>query len=159
VWGDSLAQVNPGNRNLKVPLGIDDMPHQAEPEGPLLALFAGLYEPELAAVVSARGGLVSWQSLLESPFLYVPHDAVVPGALEVGDLNDIVPALAPQPVWISGVVDGLNRQVNQEQIDHIYAEARNHYQATQANQRLKLHAGEQNFVDKIIPWLVDTLHR
>jgi len=34
----------------------------------------------------ARGGLSGYQSLLRSPFLYVPHDSLVPAALTAGDL-------------------------------------------------------------------------
>jgi hypothetical protein len=159
VWGDSLAPVNPPDRNLKVPLGIDDMPDSAEPGGPHLALFAGLYEDDLAAVVSARGGLVSLQSLLDSPFLHVPHDAVVPGGLTVSDLNGIAEALAPRPLWISGLVDGLNRQVSQDLAEDTYTQAINRYRTTDSSERLRLYAAEQDFSGKIVPWLVETLHR
>ena len=54
------------------------MPDQAEPLGGLLALLGGLFEDDVRAV-AVRGGLVSYASLLDSPFFYVPHDAVVPG--------------------------------------------------------------------------------
>ncbi len=66
IWGDSLAAINSEDRNLAVPYGIDERPSQAEPSGPLLALFAGLYEDDLAAVVSARAdwslGSPSWKA-------------------------------------------------------------------------------------------------
>lgn len=58
-----------------------------------------------------RGGLESFASVLKSPFLYVPHDAIVPGALTAGDLPEIVEALAPRAWRHDGAVDGLNRRV------------------------------------------------
>jgi hypothetical protein len=159
VWGDSLAAVNTPDRNLKVPLGIDGMPHPAEPGGPLLALFAGLYEEDLAALILARGGLVSWQSLLDSPFLYVPHDVVVPGGLMVSDLNDIAESLAPKPLWIGGLVDGLNRAVSQDEMDKTYAQAANRYRANHFSERWQLHAGDQDSAGKIVPWLAESINR
>jgi dienelactone hydrolase len=110
LWGDSFAPVNPGDRNPAVPLDADRLPDQAEPLGGLLALFGALYEEGVVAV-SARGGLVSYQSLLHSPFCYVPYDILIPGALTAGDLDDVAAALAPRPLQLLGLVDGLNRRV------------------------------------------------
>lgn len=110
IWGDSFADVNPPDRNLKVPLDADNLPAQAEPLGGHLALLGLLFEPELRAAYG-RGGLASYQSLLQSQFCYVPHDAVVPGAITVGDLPEIAAALAPQPLRLEGSVDGVNRLV------------------------------------------------
>lgn len=155
VWGDSLAKVNAPERNVEVPRRIDDMPHQAEPGGPLLALFAGLYEDDLAAVVSARGGLVSFQSVLESPFFYLPHDAVIPGALTVSDLGDITRTLALKPVWISGMVDGRNRLVRPTTVDETYATTRNQYAESQ--EKFHLHAGEPEDFTILTSWLARAL--
>lgn len=157
VWGDSLAPMNGPDQNVAVPHGIDDMPHQAEPGGPLLALFAGLYEDDLAAVVLARGGLVGWQSVLESPFLYLPHDAVIPAALTVCDVEDLVFALAPKPVWISGLVDGRNRRASQNDVDRMSANVRTRYESLNASQKLKLTPNEQDPAREIAPWLLGTL--
>ena len=46
----------------------------AEPLGGLLALFGALFEDDVRAV-SVHGGLAGYESLLLSPFCYVPHDA------------------------------------------------------------------------------------
>jgi hypothetical protein len=112
LWGDSLAPVNPPDRDLKVPLDADKPPHQAEPLGGLLALFGALFEDDVKAVY-VRGGLTGYRSVLDSPFVYIPHDTVVPGALTAGDLDDVAAALAP-PVKQEGMVDGLNRRVGAE---------------------------------------------
>jgi hypothetical protein len=47
--------------------------------------------------------------VLDSPFCYVPTDVIVPGALAVGDLPDIVSALAPIPLRLEAQNDGRNR--------------------------------------------------
>ena len=110
LWGDSFAPPNPKGQDLAVPLGVDEFPDLAEPLGGLLALFGGLFEDGVRAVY-VRGGLTGYHSLLQSPFCYVPHDVVVPGALTAGDLCDVAAALAPRPLRLEGLVDGLNREV------------------------------------------------
>lgn len=106
IWGDSFAPLN--DREVRIPLDAEKQPRLAEPLGHLLALLGGLYEPELAAVVSARGGLVSLASLLESPFPCIPHDALIPGALLAGDFDDLSAAIVPRPMWIGGLVEQHN---------------------------------------------------
>jgi hypothetical protein len=120
LWGDSFAPVNPADRNLAVPLDADRLPDQAEPLGGLLALFGALFEDDVRTVY-ARGGLVGYDTLLQSPFCYGPHDAVVPGALTAGDLGDVAAALAPRPLRLAGLVDGLNRRVPASRIAELYA--------------------------------------
>jgi len=112
-WGDSFAPVNPPDRVLKVPWDAGRMPNQSEPLGGLLALLGALFEDEVRAV-AVRGGLISYASLLQSPFLYVPHDAVVPGAVTAGDLVYVAVSLAPCPLRMEGLVDGRNRRVPAE---------------------------------------------
>ncbi|MDA1050052.1 MAG: acetylxylan esterase [Planctomycetota bacterium] len=109
VWGDSFANVNGPDHRIDVPLGIDDEPTHSEPLGATLALLAGLFDDDMKAVV-ARGGLVSVRSVLDSPFMHVPHDFVVPGLLTAGDLPDIAAAIAPRPLRVEGLVDGTNRR-------------------------------------------------
>jgi hypothetical protein len=110
-WGDSFAPANPANRRMEVPWDAERMPQQAEPLGGLLALLGGLFEDDVRAV-AVRGGLINYASILESPFCYVPHDAIVPGAVTAGDLVEVAMALAPRPLRMEGLVDGRNRQVD-----------------------------------------------
>lgn len=109
IWGDSLARVNGRDRPVDVPLSIDKEPFHSEPMGPTVALLAGMQDTSIRAVL-ARGGLVSMKSILDSPFVYVPHDFVVPGVLEVGDVTDIAAHIAPRPARVEGLVDGTNRR-------------------------------------------------
>jgi hypothetical protein len=139
LWGDSLAPVNPADRNLAVPLDADRLPDQAEPLGGLLALFGALFEDGVQAVF-ARGGLTGYDALLHSPFCYVPHDAVVPGALIAGDLCDVAAALAPRPLRLAGLVDGRNRRVPADGLAGIFAPTRAAYDAAGVRERFVIEA-------------------
>ena len=122
LWGDSFAGVNPPEANFRVPRNVDGRPKRSEPLGGLLALLGGLYEEEVAAVY-VRGGLSDFLSVLSSPFVYIPPDAVIPGVLTAGDLPDLAAALAPRPLRIDALVDGLNRRRSQPSPDELYRPA------------------------------------
>ncbi len=109
-WGDSFAPVNAPDRSVAVPWDAKELPDQSEPLGGLLALLGALYEDDARAVV-VGGGLVGYASLLESPFFYVPHDAIVPGAVAAGDLVEIIAELAPRPLRLEGLVNGRNQRM------------------------------------------------
>jgi hypothetical protein len=112
VWGDSFSPPNPEDRETAVPWDADPLPSQSEPLGGLLALLGGLFED--VQVVCARGGLLGYASLLESPFVFVPYDAIVPGALTAGDLNGVAAALAPRPLRLERLVNGVNQLAGKE---------------------------------------------
>lgn len=118
LWGDSLAPTNPTDLILnEVPqwqIG-PQIQQQAEPLGGLMALLGALYEPSIHAV-EVNGGLVSFTSVLDDTFTYVPQDVIIPGILEVGDLADIEAALEPRPLRLTGLVDGLDRLVPEAQL-------------------------------------------
>jgi hypothetical protein len=135
LWGDSFALVNAADRDLAVPHDADKMPPSCEPLGGLLALFGALFHDDIDSV-RIRGGLVSFRSILDSPFLYVPHDAMIPGALTAGDLADVVAALAPRPVQLEALVDGLNRRVTRDELARRYAPATAAYRAVPERLRL-----------------------
>jgi cephalosporin-C deacetylase-like acetyl esterase len=120
VYGDSFAPVNAADAILKVPLDLPQ-PRLAEPAGAALALLAGLFEPELAGVV-ARGGLLDYGAVFESPFIHLPFDAMVPGAAACGDLPLVAKTIADRPLWLSKLVDGRNRKASSKEIDARYGE-------------------------------------
>jgi len=140
LWGDSFALVNSEDTRVEVPLDADSQPNLAEPLGGLLALFSALFEEDLHAIY-AHGGLSGYQAVLKSPFCYVPHDAIVPGALTVGDLSDVAAALAPRPLWLEGLVDGLNRQVSAEELARTLEPARSAYRDPGVGDRLRIGTG------------------
>jgi len=121
LWGESFAQVNADAFEV-VPLNAQDQPRLAEPAGAILAMLGGLFRDEVAAV-AARGGLVSFASILDHWACYVPHDCIVPGVFRTGDLADLAAAIAPTPVRLAGMVDGLNRAVPPARVGDTFAPA------------------------------------
>lgn len=136
LWGDSFAPINPPERRVEVPLDVPQ-PALAEPLGGVLALLAGLFEDGLQGI-EAYGGLAGYADLLASPFVHVPYDVVVPGALTTGDLPDVVAALAPLPLRLDGLVDGHNRLLAATEAERRHAAARSAYRAAGAAERLQL---------------------
>ena len=113
LWGDSFAETNPDEFAFDQSEMQEAGPfaqHQAEPMGALVALLTGLYEDRVAAV-AARGGLVSFLSVLEDRFCHLPQDVIVPGILEAADVADIVAAQGSRRILLEGFVDGRNRVV------------------------------------------------
>lgn len=108
LFGDSGVEPLAVDKPFRYPRRIDGRPAECQPTGPLLALLAALYEPNVTEVIT-DGSLVSFRSVLNSPFVQVPHDCIVPGVLREGDLADLVAALAPCKVTQSNLVDGRGR--------------------------------------------------
>jgi hypothetical protein len=155
LWGDSFAPANPPERNIAVPLDADPLPDQAEPLGGLLALLGALFDDEIRALY-AHGGLASFRSLLDSPFCYVPHDTIIPGALTAGDLCDIAASLAPRPMRLDGWVDGLNRAVSADTFTKTFDSARKAYRSGSVEDRLQLEAGTKSS-ESVPHWLLRQL--
>jgi hypothetical protein len=155
LWGDSFAPANPDGRDLAVPLDAEKLPDQAEPLGGLLALLGALFDDQVQAVY-VHGGLVGYQSVLQSPFVYIPHDVVVPGALMAGDLCDVAAALAPRPLRLEGLVDGLNRRVPAAAVRKVYEPARDAYRLAAVPDGI--HIGEGEGKPAPAAWLRAQLH-
>lgn len=137
LWGDSFATTNPRDGNLATPLDAQRLPQHAEPLGGLAVLLTALFEDDVRAVY-ARGGLAGFQSVTESPFIYLPHDCIVPGALTAGDLCDIAAALAPRPLRLAGLVDGQNRPLIAQETTSALSPLTRAYVAADARDRLSL---------------------
>jgi hypothetical protein len=155
LWGDSFASSNPLTVNLWVPLDAENLPNQSEPLGGLLALLGALYEKDVCAVY-ARAGLTGYQSILESPFCYVPHDVIVPGVLKAGDLCDVAAALAPRPLRLTELVDG--RNCHAEELVQTYEPARTAYRAASAQDRLQL-VEKRERDESAARWLLEEIKR
>jgi dienelactone hydrolase len=141
LWGEGLVPANPPDRTLAVPHEAEPAPALAEPLGGILAMLGALFEDDIRAVV-ARGGLSSYRSLLDGPYVAIPFDTVVPGVLTTGDLADLAASLAPRPLRIEGLVDGLNRKVSAEILARTYAPALQAYERAWEQNRLRLLADE-----------------
>jgi hypothetical protein len=57
---------------------------------------------------------------LSSPFCYIPHDTVVPGAISTGDLPVLAEVLGSEKLRLVGLVDGLNRRVDENSLYRSY---------------------------------------
>jgi hypothetical protein len=134
LWGESFAEPNQSGARLGVPLELSQ-PRLAEPMGAHVALLCALLNKDVYAV-RARGGLVGYRSLLSSPFVHVPYDVVVPGALTAGDLVDVVAALAPRKVTLEAMVDGLDRKTSLKEANKAYEVARKAYRDAKAEEAL-----------------------
>jgi hypothetical protein len=155
VWGDSFAPLNAPEQDLKLPYGIREEAATSEPLGSLLALLLGLYEEDVRAVY-AHGGLVGFQSVLSSRFLYLPHEVAIPGALMAGDLSALAAGLAPRPLALVGWVDGLNQAVEPNGVEAAYTHTRQAYEAARARNRLVV--GGVEAVPAPGPWLLEALN-
>ena len=155
LWGDSLAVPNEAGDELAVPMNATPYPERGEPFGGVATLFSALYEPHIQAVY-IHGGLLSYESLLEKPFVYQPADSLIRGILTIADLPDICGALAPRSLRIEGLVDGCNRRVSQTQIDETYNLARSAYARAERPDRLLIDI-EKASADNISMWFASHL--
>ncbi len=154
LWGDSFAKPNASDANVAVPLDATQ-PQLAEPLGGLAALFTVLFEDDIQAV-AARGSLVSFHTLLDSPFCHVPHDILVPEALTAGDLTDVAATLAPRFLRLNEPIDGRNRIVSDTHLTTEFGRVTQAYKATKTPDRLTL--GNSPLPStSIAQWLVTSL--
>jgi hypothetical protein len=119
VAGGSGAAALPADAPFAHPRRIEGRPLESEPSGALLALLFGLFEDD-THVVAARNGLVSYRSVLDSPFVQVPLESIVPGVLREGDLPDLAAALVPREMALESLVDGRGRLAPNADAKKIY---------------------------------------
>jgi hypothetical protein len=122
VWGDSLAIPNQNDDSLLVPMGAELGPAMAEPLGGILGLLVALFEEDLVSVYT-YGGLIAYESTLNGPFCYIPHDVVVPGAIPAGDLPLLAKIMGSTKLRLDGLVDGMNCKVESQLARRDYDEA------------------------------------
>lgn len=135
LWGESFAAPNEPDAEFRMPRNVDGRPRWAEPLGGLLALLGALFEDEVAAVC-VRGGLSDFASVLDSQFVCIPHDVVVPDALCAGDLPGLAAALVPRPLRLERLVDGLNRRRDPQSAGRLYQAADQAYRRAGAAERI-----------------------
>lgn len=157
LWGDSFAPVN------EEEIWVDELAqwpsspqiqHYSSPLGAHLALLTALYDKDVRAV-AVRGGLISYISLLDDNFSYVPSDMVVPGILKAGDIADICAGLAPVPLFGERFVDGRNYLADSERLDSEMSIVTDAYRKQDRLPDLKLRT--EGSESDLISWLIDKL--
>lgn len=116
-----FRQAGPGGKRLCEPLGMN-----------LALLTPLLLDPEFKVKrVIARGGLISYESILNDFYYYLPSDTFIPGLLTKIDLPDVIEALSNKGIklYLEDVRDGKNRVISKETLQKIYHDKVNHYQS------------------------------
>jgi dienelactone hydrolase len=111
LLGDNLGPVNGPDHPVSVPHDAAKAPEVGDPFGGALAALSALYDPNIKAI-AVRGGIFNLRSTLRSPFLYLPHDALIPDVVRAGDLDTVYGSLAPRPLRFEGMIDSLNRRLD-----------------------------------------------
>lgn len=137
-WGDSLAAPNPPETDYQIPHGVEGRPRESEPAGAWLALFAA---GGSNAPVYARGGLVDFRDVLNDYGVYMPHDALVPGAGARFVLKDVAARRVPSATWLTEFVDGQNRAVSNEKLREHLQPLVEQYRQAQAEPALRTAPG------------------
>jgi dienelactone hydrolase len=88
------------------------------------ALFAAALEPAIDGLYLA-GGLVSFQSIVETEDYRHPFGNFVPNLLLHTDLPELVASMAPRRVVLAGAVDGAGRKLEMNDVRRQYAAATN----------------------------------
>ncbi|MDB5335996.1 MAG: hypothetical protein JWN70_1615 [Planctomycetaceae bacterium] len=131
LWGDSFAPVNPPELELAIPEGIDKSPVSVEPLGGLLSLLTALYEDDVRAV-AVHHGLSSYASVLTGPRTYLPQEMLIPDAIGHGDISALLAGIAPTPVRMWELRNGMNQSVADESLPMLYADVVKTYAGTNA---------------------------
>jgi dienelactone hydrolase len=151
LYGESLTPANDPSRPIAAPLDASDLPKQSEPMGADVCLLTALFEDDISAVY-AGGGLVSQAAILEAPYFYVPHDAIVPGLAAHMDLSDLLAAQQAR-VWTSDLRDGANRPIDEARRTRLVKETETFATAYKSPAERKITPGTPTATE-IAEWLV-----
>lgn len=131
IWGESL--VAPNGAEVRI-----DTPHDAGPEvrigdpgAGVLALLASVFDERVERVLG-RGMIGAYATLLDGPFIHLPHDVVVPGVLTLGDLADVAAVAGPRFLRIDRAIDATNRPLEDQRLASLWSRARQAYETRKA---------------------------
>jgi cephalosporin-C deacetylase-like acetyl esterase len=124
-----------GMRALDIVRGIDLLSERAEIDsariygighgkGAVPLLYAAVFDPRIKKV-TLEGMLLSYESITRCRIHRKVFENIVPDALRFYDLPDLVSALAPRPVWLSGAVDAAGNRITSEDLQAEYARSPN----------------------------------
>ncbi len=108
----------------------------------LWAVYAAALDERIVAV-AARRRLASYQHVVEHPSATsIQNDrmtsVVAPGALKWSELPNLASVVAPRHLRLSGLVDGPNRPLSQDELADTHARTAQRYEALGAAGKLLL---------------------
>jgi hypothetical protein len=118
LWGDSHAGSLPEGAPFQFPRRIEQRPEELDSTGALLALLGGLFLDNVHAIY-ATGSPSSFREALDSPFVQLPADTVVPNLFAAGDLDHMA-AVIESRIQLGGVVDPLGRSLSEEDLAQVW---------------------------------------
>ncbi len=159
LWSESFAKTNGPNSETAVPYDADPTPMLAEPMGLLsLAMLPAKGFNDLMGILT-RGELMRFGSVLNGPFLHVPHSISGMPILPQVETEDFVMFLLQTakenkgefaPLRMEGMVDGLNRPATQAEIDRSFARVRREFGQTDRFTQL----AERSAAGEVVRWFV-----
>jgi hypothetical protein len=127
-----FRQSGPGSKRLCEPLGMN------------LAIFTPLLlDPEFTVTrIIARGGLISYESILNDFYYYLPSDIFIPGFLTKIDIPEVIMALSNKNIkmYFEDVRDAKNRVISEGTLNLTYQYKLEHYESNTS----------ENLVEKIL---------
>src|SRR5438093_1630587 len=111
--------------------------------GALTLLHEAVLDERLK-VLALVGILDSYESVTTHRIHRNIYESLVPGALKVYDLRDLVAAIAPRPVWIVDAVDPLGKRVQTEEVRKEYARSLEAFKALGAPMAIHLKSRKPN---------------
>jgi hypothetical protein len=84
LWGDSFAPVNAASAKFAVPLDVTNPNAICESNGDALVRLASAFELNNNVRCLYTRGRLDAQKLFDSPYVYYPHEAIVPGVSAAG---------------------------------------------------------------------------
>jgi len=119
LWGESFTPANGDDIRLDVPWDADPLPTFADPWAGLVTMFTAAMTNRVDCL-NIRGGLTAYQTMLEGPFFYLPHDCIMPGMLLNCDLPELANGSRTKYLRLEAMVDALTRLVPREQVAKNY---------------------------------------
>ncbi len=151
-----------GMRTLDVVRGVDLLAARSEVDpakitvvgrgsAAVSALYAALFDRRIASV-GLDGMLSSYDSVLTERLAVGVVEQIVPSALKYFDLPDVIAALAPRRVIVTGTVNPLGQKLRTESVRHEYARATTAFQKAGAPDafRIVTRNGDEESFSKLL---------
>ncbi|PYV95869.1 MAG: hypothetical protein DMG89_19910 [Acidobacteria bacterium] len=146
-----------GMRALDITRGVDLLSARQEvdankiyvygkDQGAVPALYAAVVDRRIRKVALANM-LSSYESIVKNRVHRQVFEAIVPGALKIYDLPDLVATLAPREVWIINGTDPLGHELPASEISKEYSRALDAFRQAKAEE--SIHIRDRRFEEDV----------